>query len=134
MDLYTIVVLNMLDAFGKTVLDIIFFPLRIFYFNGPSMLGLYEGSEKETICASITKVRSEFWARSEDTMDECDILLQRKFNAFVIGSIALVSLTTLVCNLYMISLKHYLLQPLAAELKNEINTLNNSKETSHQRS
>jgi len=110
----------MIGVWGKTAIDIIFFPLKIFYFDGPSLFGSYEGTEKETICASITKIRSEFWSRSADTMEECDILLQRKFNAFVIGFIAIVSVVTFSCSLYMISLKHYLLRPLAAELKSEL--------------
>jgi len=110
----------MIGVWGKTAIDIIFFPLRIFYFDGPAMFGLYEGTEKETICASITKIRSEFWSRSADTMEECDILLQRKFNAFVIGFIAIVSVVTIGCNVYMLSLKHYLLRPLAAEIKKEL--------------
>ena len=120
---YLVLVL-MIDVFGKIVIDIIFFPLKILYFNGPYLLGFHEGSEKETICASFTKVRSEFWSRSIDTMEECDILLQRKFNAFVIGVITLVSVVTIGCNLYMISLKHYLLRPLAAELKLQKNNDN----------
>lgn len=111
---------SMSGTWGKTVADILLFPLRVFYFNGPSLLGLYEGSEKETICAGLTKIRSEFWSRSADTMEECDTLIQRKFNAFVIGITTIGVLLTLSCNLYMISMKHYLLAPLTAEIVSKI--------------
>lgn len=110
----------MTGTWGKTVADILFFPLRVFYFNGPSLLGLYEGSEKETICAGLTRVRSEFWSRSADTMEECDILIQRKFNAFVIGVTTVGVVITLACNVYMLSMKHFLLAPLTAEIVGKI--------------
>ncbi len=120
MNIVGIVITSMIGAWGKAVTDFLFFPLRVFYFNGPSLLGLYEGSEKETICAGLTRVRSEFWSQSADTMEECDILIQRKFNAFVIGVTAVGVVITLACNVYMMSMKHFLLEPLAAGIVRKI--------------
>lgn len=66
-------------------------PLRVLYFHGPRLggYGFHEGIGMEHACEQATSVRSEFWIGSSDAYTECEGILQRKFNAFVVGFCAL---------------------------------------------
>lgn len=82
---------NSMSVFIGSVLEkaIYFFtlPLRVLYFHGPRLggFGFQEGVELEKACEQVTSVRSEFWAGSVSAIDECSAILERKFNAFVVG-------------------------------------------------
>lgn len=66
-------------------------PLRVLCFHGPRLGGYgLEGVSNEHACEQFTSVRSEFWAGSRDASGECNEILERKFNAFVVGLCALV--------------------------------------------
>jgi len=67
-------------------------PLRVLYFHGPRLggYGFHEGIGMEHACEQATSVRSEFWTGSNDALKECEGILQRKFNAFVVGWCALI--------------------------------------------
>jgi len=111
------------------VISVILYPLQILYFNGPERFGLYEGSDKESICASLTHVRSEFWSASDNTMIECEALLQKKFNAFAISFITICVIVKVSYSCYLLSMQHYLIQPLSAMLAQKLNEINEFHET-----
>lgn len=110
----------------KTILgdsfNILLYPLRILYFHGPSLggYGFLQGDNKETICYRMTNVRSEFWSSSSTTMDECEILIEKKFYAFFIGCVTIMILCIVFSNLYLISIKYYISKPLAAVVERQI--------------
>lgn len=84
----------MLDV-GGALTKVMYFatlPLRVLYFHGPRLggYGFQEGVSNEHACEQFTSVRSEFWAGSRDASGECSEILERKFNAFVVGLCALV--------------------------------------------
>jgi len=84
----------MLFNVGSAIEKMIFLatlPLRVLYFHGPRLggYGFHEGVGIEHACEQATSVRSEFWTGSSDAYRECEGILQRKFNAFVVGLCAL---------------------------------------------
>jgi hypothetical protein len=75
-------------------------PLKILYFGGPSLLGygFWTGRNTEDICAELTQVTSTHWLQGG--VEECSRLLEHHFDAFYIGSNALIvfgGLLTVIC-------------------------------------
>jgi hypothetical protein len=64
-------------------------PLRLLYFYGPSLSGwgFWEGTGASDACSAITTVPASFWADGDANTQACDAVLERKFAAFVIGSV-----------------------------------------------
>lgn len=84
----------MLVVAGSAWKHVVYFatlPLRVLYFHGPRLggYGFQEGVRMEDACEHFTSVRSEFWAGTTGASDECNEILERKFNAFVVGWCAL---------------------------------------------
>lgn len=85
----------------KHVMYFVTLPLRVLYFHGPRLggYGFQEGARMEHTCEQLTSVSSEFWAGSRGASEECREILERKFNAFVVGCCAL--LVTFTCYQYL---------------------------------
>lgn len=83
-------------------------PLRVLYFHGPRLggYGFQEGVSYEQACEKVTSVRSDFWVGSEGAFSECTDILERKFNAFVIGSFALATGAAIIHCIYVFSTIH----------------------------
>ena len=62
------------------------FPLRILYFNGPSLagLGFWEGRSGEDICSQLTNVDASFWIFGDDRKQACLDIIDRKFYGFAV--------------------------------------------------
>lgn len=94
------------------------FPLKILFFRGPRLwgYGFGEGSTHEDMCQAYTNVRSEFWTSSFATQTECFEILEKKFNGFVVGTVALTAFAVCFQTVYLTINKYFLLRPL-----NEVN-------------
>ena len=68
------------------------------------------------MCQSLTDVRSEFWSSSDTTQTECFEILERKFDAFVVGAVALSAFAVCAQTVYLSVSRHFLLKPV-----NEVN-------------
>lgn len=125
------------DVVKKTVqgvFNIFVYPVRILYFHGPGLMGygFLEGRNKDTICYEMTGVKSEFWSTSFQAMEECEILIEKKFNAFVIGLSTILTLYIILSNLYLISIRYYISRPLTAEIEKKIeSSILNIKKNQH---
>lgn len=102
----------------RGVYDLGIYPLRILFFQGPRLwgYGFGEGSSSEDMCQSYTNVRSDFWSSSTTTQTECREILERKFNGFVVGAVALSTVAVCIQTVYLTINKYFLLKPL-----NEVN-------------
>lgn len=83
-------------------------PLRVLYFHGPRLggYGFQEGVSLEHACEKVTSVRSDFWGGSEGAFSECADILERKFNAFVVGSCALAIGCAIIQCFYVLTTRH----------------------------
>jgi len=101
------------------------YPLRILYLHGPSIggYGFKEGNSKEIICSHLTNVRSEFWSLTVDHMNECEILIEKKFYAFVLGFLSIAILFILILNLYLICIQYYIRDPINAKIEKKFDKL-----------
>ena len=86
-----------------------------------------EGGQKEVICADITDVRSEFWKMSEANMDECEMIIQRKFNAFLVTIFIASIFTFSLHRMYILSIQYYISQPLSELVEKHINKIISQK-------
>lgn len=102
----------------KSVYRLAVFPLKVLFFRGPRLwgYGFGGGSSPETMCQSFTDVRSEFWGSSEATQMECFEILERRFDAFVVGAVALSAFAVCIQTVYLSVHRYFLLKPL-----NEVN-------------
>lgn len=102
----------------KSVYGLAVFPLKVLFFRGPRLwgYGFGGGSSPETMCQSFTDVRSEFWGSSEATQTECFEILERRFDAFVVGAVALSAFAVCIQTVYLSVHRYFLLKPL-----NEVN-------------
>ena len=94
------------------------FPLRVLFFRGPRLwgYGFGGGSSPENMCQSFTNVRSEFWSSSDTTQTECFEILEKRFDAFVVGAVALTTAALTIQFLYLVVNRYFFLKPL-----NEVN-------------
>lgn len=67
---------------------VIIYPLRRLYFDGPDVhgYGCWGGKSSPDICSQITGVDATFWVQNSD---DCQIVLERKFVAFYIGTMTI---------------------------------------------
>lgn len=86
-----------------------------------------EGEHKEVICAGITNVRSEFWTLSVANMDECNTIIQRKFNAFLVVIFISAIFTFSLHRMYIISIQYYISRPLSELVEKHINKIISQK-------
>ncbi|BBI30563.1 hypothetical protein QKT49_gp200 [Acanthamoeba castellanii medusavirus] len=72
-------------------------PLYTLYRRGPSIAGYgwWEGASDEDICSRLTGVNAEFWRAGPASSAMCSELIDRKFDAFVIGTLGVVAIGTL---------------------------------------
>ena len=68
------------------------------------------------MCQSFTNVRSEFWSSSDTTQTECFEILEKRFDAFVVGAVALTTAALTIQFLYLVVNRYFFLKPL-----NEVN-------------
>ena len=66
---------------------ILYYPLRTLYFHGPSLgnFGFWGGKAREDICSQLTLMPAKTWTKGFDMEEECELLLQKKFNSFYIS-------------------------------------------------
>ena len=109
---------DFLRGLRLNVYNLAVFPLRVLFFHGPRLwgYGFGGGSSAENMCQSVTNVRSEFWSSSDTTQTECFEILEKKFDAFVVGAVALSTAALTIQFLYLIVNRHFFLEPL-----NEVN-------------
>lgn len=83
-------------------------PLRVLYFHGPRLggYGFQEGVAFGSACEKVTSVRSEFWSGSGGAVEECLEILERKFNAFVVGGCAVFAVAVLYQYIHVLSTRH----------------------------
>ena len=100
------------------VYNLCVFPLRVLFFRGPRLwgYGFGGGSSPENMCQSFTNVRSEFWSSSDTTQTECFEILEKRFDAFVVGAVALTTAALTIQFLYLVVNRYFFLKPL-----NEVN-------------
>jgi len=62
-------------------------PFRYIYIRGPAVkgIGFWENLNKSDICSSLTKIPVSHWQISSDNIEECDKLIDRKVESFMIG-------------------------------------------------
>ncbi len=107
---------------GKSSLGFVYrlvvFPVRVLFFHGPKLwgYGFGGGSSPEDMCQSFTDVRSEFWRSSDTTQKECFEILERRFDAFVVGAFALTTIAVCIQTMYLSVSRYFILRPL-----NEVN-------------
>lgn len=102
----------------ESVYRLAVFPLKVLFFRGPRLwgYGFGGGSSPEDMCQSFTDVRSEFWRASDTTQKECFEILERKFDAFVVGAVALSAVAVCIQTVYLFVSRYFILRPL-----NEVN-------------
>jgi hypothetical protein len=73
-------------------------PLKTLYMNGPAIggYGFWESLPPEEICATLTRVEASFWHKTLPSVAMCEQLIERKTDAFVIGTIAFVVCGTIL--------------------------------------
>lgn len=107
---------------GKSSLGVVYrllvFPLRVLFFRGPKLwgYGFGGGRSADEMCQSFTDVRSEFWRSSDTTQNECFEILERRFDAFVVGALALSTFAVCIQTMYLSVSRYFILRPL-----NEVN-------------
>ena len=57
-------------------------PLYYLYLNGPAWIGFWEGQSPAGICSTLTAVHDMHWVMLG--VSECEMLIERKFEAFAI--------------------------------------------------
>lgn len=71
----------------KLFLFLVVMPLFYVYMNGPSLggYGAWGGKSLPDICSTVTNVDSHYWTSSKESMAECEIIVFREFNTFLVG-------------------------------------------------
>ena len=91
-------------------------PLRTWYFKGPFLGGWggWEGMLPIDICAQITHVSSQLW---QDSYQNCMLLLENKFNAFVISCYAFTYIFLALKIFNYLWFRFMIFNPIVKELK-----------------
>ena len=112
----------------KNVLYFATFPMRVLYFHGPRLggYGFQEGVSSESVCEKYTSVRSDFWKGSDDAITECAVIMERKFNAFLVGSVALFVIGMFLQYLHIMSTR-YAIYPRLKKIDDDISKLIRTK-------
>jgi hypothetical protein len=76
---------------SEAIMMAIAVPLKFLYFRGPSLdgYGFWESLPPEEICTRLTNVDAHFWVSSESARAACDGLIERKFDAFMVGCLGI---------------------------------------------
>lgn len=84
-------VLGNYDLFKNIIYSLLICPFRYIYIRGPAIkgVGFWENLNKLDICSALTKVPVSHWQNSQSNIDECDQLIDRKVESFMIGSFLL---------------------------------------------
>jgi hypothetical protein len=59
-------------------------PLKYFYLKGPSFLFAWNGIPSTDICAQLTKVPAIHWSSSSSNQNECNQLIDREFQSYLV--------------------------------------------------
>lgn len=54
------------------------------YIYGPSYLGFCEGKHHPDICSEMTTVGADFWSKSGENVQECESMIDRRFDSYII--------------------------------------------------
>jgi len=108
--------LSMLAAIPQLLLVA---PLRSLYFNGPAIMGWggWGGMPPEDVCSQLTHVPAAVWRMDAAHMMDCEQLLERKFNTFVVAAGAAAYALLLWKLLAFFWFKYFVLRPIIAELQ-----------------
>lgn len=109
---------NLTLYLGSTCFLYLFdYPLKLLYFNGPSMwgIGFWEGKNYEEICSHLTNVQSSFWLHSFEKQEMCLNIIEKKYNAFSISLLIIIYFIFLfysvknITNIFFEKCKSYIL-------------------------
>jgi hypothetical protein len=59
-------------------------PLARLYLYGPAALGMWAGLDTASICAQLTNTNAEFWGQSSATEAECQAIIERHFESYMV--------------------------------------------------
>lgn len=122
----------MTESVAKHVIYFVTFPLRVLYFHGPGLggYGFQEGVEAGDACEQMTSVRSEFWSASDGAREECLGILERKFNAFLVGGFAVFVVGLVYHYVHVISTRRVIypaIQSVRAKVEDVIRIMDDSQ-------
>ncbi len=108
--------------FIEWIYSFIIMIFRYIYVKGPAIkgIGFWENQNEEDICAEITKVSASHWKITDINYQECQKLINRKVESFMIGSFLLFSLFLL----YYIMNYLFFIRPFIVCSKYKSNNLN----------
>lgn len=112
-----------MDYIKKVGVAILRWPLKTLYMRGPRLFFLWEGLKEESICYELTKVDSNFWLSSEETIDACSELIERKIDAFLIASVCLFVGYTIYTILSLVIYKHFFVSHVSAMIQKKVNRI-----------
>lgn len=66
----------------ETIKNILLFPLKELYFNGPYFhgFGFWQGMQSSKICSILTSSDEQIWYNNDEA---CDDIIDKHFNAFL---------------------------------------------------
>ena len=75
-------------VFNKDMMEYLLPPLRTLfrplYELGPTYLGMNEGKDPPDVCSHLSTIGADFWSKSLDNTRECENLINRRFDSYVI--------------------------------------------------
>ena len=109
-----------MDYVRKVGVAILRWPLKTLYMRGPRLFFLWEGLKEESICYELTKVDSVFWLSSEETVDACSELIERKIDAFLIAFFGLLICYSIYTVLSLVIYKHFFMSHVSAVISSKV--------------
>jgi hypothetical protein len=99
-------------------------PLKNLYFDGPTILGVgfWEKLPQKDICSRLTGVSATFWDKNDASI-ECEDLLIRKFDTFLVGLSTFSYMWIMYKIISFTIFKVFVITPIANELKQELKKL-----------
>jgi hypothetical protein len=95
-------------------------PLKILYFEGPTILGVgfWEKLPKKDICSRLTGVSATFWDKL-DSFQECTELVERKFDTFIVGAFTVAYIWFTYKLVSYLLFRLFVIKPVTNEIKDE---------------
>jgi hypothetical protein len=109
-------------SFGRYIYDfLVLNPLKNLYFDGPTILGVgfWEKLPQKDICSRITGVSATFWDKSDASI-ECEDLLLRKFDTFLVGLSTFAYVWIMYKLLSLLLFKMFIVTPVTNEIRQEL--------------
>ncbi len=95
-------------------------PMHRLYFKGPDLnsfgfitLGFWKGKSEQSICSHLTSIPESHWMQHPD---ECDVLLQRHFDAFLV-MVETALYVFMIVQIYGCITRKYFPDPLVLEIR-----------------